>query len=103
MQRSVLSLGLLFALALPALVLAQNQVPSCVTVRGQARWGAGAYNHIVRVHNGCERSVRCRVATDINPRPTEVTVRAGESAEIITFLGSPAREFTPRVSCEQEH
>lgn len=101
MRRSISAIALCFALALPAIGLAQNDVPSCVTVRGQSRWGAGAYNHVVTVRNACERTVRCQVATSVNPRATEVSVRAGESAEVVTFLGSPAREFTPRVSCEQ--
>ena len=102
MRRSLLAAALLLTLAVPALVIAQNQVPDCVTVRGQARWGAGAYNHIVTVANACERTVNCQVATSVNPRPTSVIVRAGESADTVTFIGSPAREFTPRVTCEQE-
>jgi len=90
------------ALATPALVFAQNEVPSCVSVRGEARWGAGAYNHVVIVQNTCDEAARCQVATNVNPSPTRVDVPAGETVETVTFLGSPAREFTPRVSCELE-
>lgn len=93
--------GLLFALAsIPAFVLAQNEVPECVSVRAEARWGADAYNHVVVVQNRCARAARCQVATDVNPEPTEVSVPAGETREVVTFLGSPARVFTPRVRCE---
>ena len=100
MRRTILALAIA-ALALPPLALAQNQVPSCVTVRHEARWGAGAYNHVVIVENGCERPVRCDVATDVNPHPTQVRVDPGGRSEVVTFLGSPAREFTPRVRCEE--
>lgn len=84
----------------PALVVAQNQVPDCVTVRGEARWGADAYNHVVVVQNRCEALVRCQVATNVNPQATALEVPAGETRELLTFLGSPAREFTPRVQCQ---
>ncbi|MCA9609153.1 MAG: hypothetical protein KC619_26310 [Myxococcales bacterium] len=92
--------GLLFALALPTLVLAQNEVPDCVTVRGEARWGADAYNHVVVIQNGCERAASCQVATNVNPEAISVEVPAGQTREVLTFRGSPAREFTPRVRCE---
>lgn len=88
------------ATTLPAFVLAQNEVPDCVTVRGEARWGADAYNHVVVVQNRCDRRAQCQVATDVNPQPTAVEVPAGETREVMTFLGSPARAFTPRVRCE---
>ena len=93
-------LGAVFCLLLPALAVAQNQVPDCVSVRGEARWGADAYNHIVVVRNQCSALARCRVATDVNPQETRIEVPAGETREVLTFMGSPARVFTPRVQCE---
>ena len=100
MRRMLPLIGLFLALGLPLLALAQNHVPDCVDVTQQARWGAGAYNHIVRIHNGCDRTARCRVATDVNPRETAIEVAVGATEELVTFLGSPARAFTPRVTCE---
>lgn len=92
--------ALLILVGLPLLAMAQNQVPDCVHVSGEARWGAGAYNHVVRIQNQCERAARCQVATDVSPQETQVRVAAGQTTELVTFLGSPARAFTPRVSCE---
>jgi hypothetical protein len=93
---------LLFALVLAAPMVAVAQggaLPACIEVHGSARWGASAYNHYVRISNGCDHPARCSVATDVNPEAQTVEVPAGESVEVLTFLGSPAREFTPRVSC----
>lgn len=86
----------------PAAVTADEGLLPCVEVEGIARWGAAAYNHYVRVTNRCERRVRCSVATDVNPEPQRITLAAGETQEIITFRGSPARVFVPRVSCSLE-
>lgn len=83
----------------PATALAQDTLPRCVEVEAIARWGASAYNHYVRVTNGCERPARCRVATDVNPEPQTVDVAPGRTVEVITFRGSPASAFSPRVSC----
>jgi hypothetical protein len=99
-RRSLIAAGVGLGLLLPALVLAQNEVPECVTVRGEARWGADAYNHVVVVENRCAARARCRVATDVNPQPTTLEVPAGATREVVTFLGSPASAFTPRVQCE---
>lgn len=95
-----MTVGAVICLLLPALVLAQNEVPDCVTVRGEARWGADAYNHVVVVQNQCPSLARCRVATDVNPQETSLEVPSGATREVLTFLGSPARAFTPRVRCE---
>lgn len=99
-RRSLLMLLAAALLVAPALVLAQSVVPSCVNVRSEARWGASAYNHVVIVQNTCDEDARCQVATNVTPTPTQVDVPAGETVETVTFLGSPAREFTPRVRCE---
>lgn len=88
--------------ASPRTAAAQNTVPDCVTVRAIVRYGAGAYNHWVRVENGCERRVRCQIATNVNPDPVAATIEPGANTEVMTFMGSPAREFTPRVTCVQE-
>lgn len=87
---------------LPTLALAQGNLPDCVHVRAEARWGAAAYNHIVVVENTCGSLARCQVATNVNPERTRVDVPPGQTREVVTFRGSPARVFTPRVSCELE-
>ena len=98
----ILGAGILAAALVVPLVAAQDQVPSCVHVRGRAVWGASAYNHIVSVENGCTDAVSCEVATDVTPASVHVRVPASETRETVTFIGSPAREFTTRVRCEQE-
>jgi hypothetical protein len=80
-----------------------QQLPECISVEAVVRWGAGAYNHFVRVQNGCDRRVRCQIATDVNPQTQTVEIDAAQTAEVITFRGSPASTFTPRVSCELLH
>jgi hypothetical protein len=42
------------------------------------------------------------VKTNLNPEPTTVTVPGKEKRLVVTFRGSPAREFTPDVRCEPE-
>jgi hypothetical protein len=102
MRRWIIGAGLVLTLVAASSAAAQNQVPDCVTVRAIVRYGAGAYNHWVRVENDCARRVRCQIATDVNPDPVARTIEPGESTEVMTFMGSPAREFTPRVSCQQD-
>ena len=77
---------------------ATPQAP-CVSVRAEVRYGAAGYNHIVVLTNVCERAQMCTVSTDVNPVPTETLVAPRSSTEVVTFLGSPARVFVPKVSC----
>ena len=100
MRRALRFFGIALFVSVPALVLAQNQVPDCVNVSAHAPYGSAGYNHVVRIENTCEREVRCQVATNVNPEAVSAVVGAGATREVVTFLGSPAREFTPRVSCE---
>ena len=39
-------------------------------------------------------------ATDVNPAVQRVVAPARRSVEVVTFIGSPARVFSPKVSCE---
>jgi hypothetical protein len=87
--------------ALPLFAAAQD-TPECIRVTASARWAAAAYNHYVRVDNDCGSTARCQISTNVNPEPQTVTVAAGAHVEVLTNRGSPAREFTPRVSCEVE-
>lgn len=81
-------------------VRADEGRPECVGVEAIVRYGAGGYDHWVRVSNGCEQPVACRVASDVNPEPQSIELRPRSHTEVLTFRGSPARTFTPRVACE---
>lgn len=103
-RRSLLGLCLSAALSLTLLTTAlghaQGTLPICVHVRGEARWAAAAFNHYVLVRNQCDRAAHCQVATDVNPEPQPLTALPGETAEVITYRGSPAQSFTPIVTCD---
>jgi hypothetical protein len=72
----------------------------CITYWGEAQFGAYAYNHIVYVDNGCDEDARCQVWTNVNEKKQTVDVPSGETKDVVTFIGSPAREFTPYARCE---
>ncbi|MFW5926139.1 MAG: hypothetical protein ACOCV4_08220 [Myxococcota bacterium] len=78
----------------------RSDVPECVQYWGEARYGAYGYDHVVHVANGCDEDARCRVASNVNPDWQRVTVPADAKKEVVTYVGSPAREFTPYVQCE---
>jgi hypothetical protein len=71
----------------------------CIVSWPEARMQAYGYNHIVHVRDVCEAPADCVITTDVNPEPTKLFVPAKSEAEINTFLGSPARVFTPKVAC----
>lgn len=100
MRRSLLVFVIALApLAAAAQDNAPGERPACVEVQAIARWGAAAYNHWVRVENGCDRPVHCRISTNVSRETHEVTIAAGQHAERLTYRGSPARDFTPTVAC----
>jgi hypothetical protein len=98
------------AVALLAAVLASSGVslisaaePSrleCVATWGEARYRNIGYDHLVHVQNHCDRDVLCDVSTDVNPEPEHVTVVKGTEVEVLTFRGSPAREFKVIANCK---
>jgi hypothetical protein len=91
--------GLAIAAFLTLTSLAHADVPACIAVRAEARYGAAGYNHIVYLTSSCAKTYVCAVSTDVNPEPTTVTVPPGRTVDVVTFLGSPARVFVPKVSC----
>jgi hypothetical protein len=111
MKRSTPMKAALVALALfvvPALVspaaaedgsAKQPDAPACVQWRTEVRYANYGYDHWVIIHNGCERRAVCVVSTDVNPRPIHVAVPAGRTKQVLTFRGSPAREFRAHVVC----
>src|SRR5262249_54471143 len=72
---------------------------ACVGAWGESRYRNYGYDHIVHLQNRCEKAVVCRVSTNVNPDPVEGTVAAGEDREVLTFRGSPSRDFVPKVDC----
>jgi hypothetical protein len=73
--------------------------PPCIHVWAEARMRAYGYDHIVHIQNACTKDASCSVASDVNPVAVEVKVPKGTEVETNTWLGSPAREFVPRVTC----
>jgi hypothetical protein len=88
---------LAFVAALPA---ARAEGLACIGVSAQAIYRVG-YDHIVYLTNRCEGDAVCDVSTDVNPEVAHVAVPVGATIEVLTFRGSPARTFTPKVVCRR--
>ena len=71
----------------------------CIKFRGEVRYGALGYNHLVHITNTCAVAADCSVTTDVNPEAQAAEVGARSEVVVTTFLGSPARTFTPSVKC----
>jgi len=72
----------------------------CIRVQVEARYRALGYDHLVHLANICAAPATCIVATDVNPEPQRVEVPGRSQADVVTFIGSPARVFVPRVACQ---
>jgi hypothetical protein len=72
----------------------------CVAVRGDASFASVGYDHIVTLKSSCKKRVSCSVKTDVNPDPASVDLAPGDEKSVVTWRGSPARVFTPIVSCK---
>jgi hypothetical protein len=57
------------------------------------------YDHVVTLRAACKKPQRCTVKTDAAPNPVVVDLAASETKSIVTFKGSPSREFRADVSC----
>jgi hypothetical protein len=73
--------------------------PACVRWWGQTVSAGIGYNHVVGIQNGCDKPAACVVSTDVAPDPIRATVPAKEKVELVTFRGSPASTFKPKVEC----
>lgn len=101
-MRRILSALLLPALFIGAPASADDlEVPRCVEVTKSAPWVSYGHNHMVRIHNGCERAVRCEVSTDATPQPTNVEIAPDTTRELLTRRGSPSSVFEARVDCDE--
>jgi hypothetical protein len=76
-----------------------EQDPSCVAFWPEVRYRNYGYDHFVQLVNRCDVPAHCRVSTDVQPEPVEVQVPAHAQTELLTFRGSAARQFVPRVEC----
>ena len=74
-------------------------VKDCVLSWPEARYRGLGFNHIVHLRDVCDARAECTVSTNVNPTPAGVTVAPHSEVEVVTFLGSPARDFTPTVEC----
>jgi hypothetical protein len=99
MRRWLVAASLLLAGCAPAV---QAATPECIRWTAEARYRPYGYDHVVHIENGCHRAASCTVSTNVNPSRQRVTVGAGGHAEVVTFVGSPARSFEARVECELE-
>jgi len=101
-----LALALLaLAMAVPATVVAEgaNDIKNCYQVRGEARYGALAYKHIVIVTNRCDITLECEVWTDVDPTPKhKLTVGPNSEGEALTRSNSPATAFTAYGECKKK-
>ena len=74
-------------------------LPACIAYEASARGRNLGYDHIVRIRSTCIASAACLVATNVDPKPKAVTVFPRSEVEVVTRIGSPAREFIAEVSC----
>lgn len=72
----------------------------CVTWYGESRSTGYGYRHVVVLKSACKVSKTCDVSTDVNPEVQRVTVAAGETKEVVTFLEAVGPTFTPKVVCK---
>jgi ABC-type Fe3+-hydroxamate transport system substrate-binding protein len=106
--RSLVGAGLLLSLAglwavpqLRAEESAKSGKASCVDVHGDATFISVGYDHIVTLTSSCKVAMSCSVKTDVNPDATTVEIAPGEEKSVVTWRGSPARVFTPDVTCKE--
>jgi hypothetical protein len=71
----------------------------CVKAKPEARYSGYGYDHLVHLDNTCKEDMRCTVTTNTNARGVKIDVPKGEQRVVVTFRGSPAREFTYDVEC----
>lgn len=93
-----------FCTTLPALGQGEggDAIKDCYSVRGEARYRALAYQHVVIVTNRCEVTLKCEVWTDVDPSPKHpLTVGPKASGEVIVRNNSPARSFKAYGQCKK--
>ncbi|MEO6575888.1 MAG: hypothetical protein ABIP89_18695 [Polyangiaceae bacterium] len=71
----------------------------CIKAWPVPRFNGVGFNHLVHISNACAVAADCVITTDVNPEPTKAVAPPKADIEVNTFLGSPARVFTPKVDC----
>ena len=74
-------------------------LPACVTVATSAPYRIG-YDHVVTIENGCRTEADCTVSTDVSPAPITAVVPPRTSVDVVTWRGSPSRQFRADVTCK---
>ena len=99
----LLAASFALVMALPALGQSEDgDMRNCYSVRGEARYGALAYKHVVIITNRCEVTLQCEAWTDVDPTPRQkVTVGPNSEAEVLTRSNSPARAFKAYGECKK--
>ena len=72
---------------------------SCVHWSAEARYRPYGYDHVVHLYNDCPRPAECTIATNVHPQLIYAEAAPGAETEVVTWVGSPAREFEASVSC----
>ncbi|MGB5809911.1 MAG: hypothetical protein WBG86_05225 [Polyangiales bacterium] len=79
-----------------------DSVKNCYSVRGEARYAALGYNHVVIVTNRCEATLQCEVWSNVDPTPRlALTVGPKATEEKTTRINSPARGFKAFAECKK--
>jgi hypothetical protein len=73
----------------------------CVDYQTEAYFASVGYDHLVHLTNNCKSAATCSVKTNVNPDAASVRLAPGESRTVVTWRGSPSREFTADVSCQE--
>jgi hypothetical protein len=87
------------ACAQPRAPQASGEV-KCVDHWAEARYQNYGYDHIVHLLSNCRTEVVCLVSTNVSPKALRVELPSGAEVEVLTYRGSPSREFTPNVRCD---
>jgi hypothetical protein len=77
-----------------------EKTPTCIRWSSQVVATAAGYNHVVAIESSCDSAAVCTVSTDVAPDPIQATVPAKQRIELVTFRGSPASTFKPKVECK---
>jgi hypothetical protein len=86
--------------AAPAAADPAESAADCAVVTASARLQAYGYAHVVTLANHCSRPVACEVWTNVDLVPhLDLHAKPGQSAEVVTRVGSPAREVSAGKQC----
>jgi hypothetical protein len=92
--------GLLCVTSLAAWAFAaRTQEPTCIQYWPEVRYRNYGYDHVVHLASRCTLEAACKVSSDVNRTGVDVIVAPRAETEVLLFRGSPARQFTPKVTC----